>query len=166
MKILSIIAAVMATAVIASPIEKRTGCTATSYAQIAGTKSCSSIVIQGPFTVPANQVIDLSGLKAGTTLKITGTITFAKGNLDGNSHLITIGGTNIHVDGTTGILNGNGPLYWDGKGGNGGVNKPKFISLSNMSGSMIGLTIIGSPVHTYSINGAKGLTLTGLTIDN
>ncbi|KAF8974149.1 hypothetical protein BGZ46_009725 [Entomortierella lignicola] len=166
MRILTIIAAVMATAVIANPIEKRATCTATSYDQIAGTKGCSAIVLQGPFTVPANKVVDLSGLKDGTTVKISGTITFAKGNLDIDNTLITIGGNNIHVDGRGGVLDGNGPQYWDGKGGNGGVNKPKFIKLFKMSGSLTGLTIVGSPVHTYSINGCHDLTLSGLTIDN
>ncbi|KAF9344318.1 hypothetical protein BGX26_004531 [Mortierella sp. AD094] len=166
MKIFAIITAFAATAVIASPIEKRAGCTATSYEQIAGTKSCSSIAIQGPFTVPANKVIDLSGLKAGTTVKITGTITFAKGNLDINNDLITFSGTNIKVDGTSGTLDGSGPQYWDGKGGNGGVNKPKFVRLEKMSGSIVGLTLLGSPVHTFAINGCQGLTLKNITIDN
>ncbi|KAF9083597.1 hypothetical protein BGX29_003044 [Mortierella sp. GBA35] len=111
-------------------------------------------------------MIDLSGLKAGTTIKITGTITFAKGNLDKDNDLVTIGGTNIKVDGTSGTLDGGGPQYWDGKGGNGGINKPKFVRLSKMAGSIVGLTILGSPIHTFAINGCHGLTLTNITIDN
>ncbi|KAI8595552.1 endopolygalacturonase PGb, partial [Dissophora ornata] len=95
-----------------------------------------------------------------------GTITFAKGNLDQDNFLVTIGGTNINIDATKGIFNGNGPLYWDGKGANSGVNKPKFVRLTKMSGSITGLTILGSPIHTFSINGCKGLTLSGVTIDN
>ncbi|KAF9159946.1 hypothetical protein BGX20_002738 [Mortierella sp. AD010] len=166
MKILAIITALAATAVVASPIEKRSSCTATSYKQIAGTKSCSSIVIQGPFTVPANEVIDLTGLKTGTTVKITGTITFAKGNLDMNNNLITFGGANIKIDGTSGVLNGSGPLYWDGKGSNGGVNKPKFVRLQKLSGSITGLTILGSPIQTFAISGCQGLTLKNIVIDN
>ncbi|GJJ77439.1 hypothetical protein EMPS_09798 [Entomortierella parvispora] len=166
MKFLPIITAFAATTVMATSTKGRSGCVATSYDQIAGTKGCSAITIQGPFTVPANNIIDLSGLKAGTTIKITGTITFAKGNLDENNYLVTIGGTNIKVDGTRGTFNGNGPLYWDGKGGNGGVNKPKFVRLSKMSGSITGLTIIGSPVHTFAVNGCQGLALTNITIDN
>ncbi|KAF9358545.1 hypothetical protein BGX26_001489 [Mortierella sp. AD094] len=168
MRFSTIITALAATVAIASagPIEKRAGCTATSYEQIAGTKSCSAIVIQGPFTVPANKMIDLTGLKTGTTIKITGTITFAKGTLSKDNDLVTIGGTNIKIDGTTGILNGSGPQYWDGKGSNGGVKKPKFVRLSKMSGSIIGLTIVGSPIHTFSINNCQGITLTNVTIDN
>ncbi|KAF8925628.1 hypothetical protein BGZ58_000638, partial [Dissophora ornata] len=109
MRVSAIAAAILATAVTATSIEKRSGCTATSYSQIAGTKSCSAIVIQGPFTVPANQKIDLTGLKTGSTVKIVGTITFAKGNLNKDNFLVTIGGTNINVDATKGIFNGNGP---------------------------------------------------------
>ncbi|KAF9100967.1 hypothetical protein BGX27_000164 [Mortierella sp. AM989] len=166
MRISAIVAALMATTVIAGPIEKRAGCTATSYDQIAGTKGCSSIVIQGPFTVPANKKIDLSGLKTGARVKIIGTITFEKGNLSKENFLIILGGTNIHVDGTKGIFNGNGPKYWDGKGGNGGVNKPKFIRLSKMSGSLTGLTLLASPVHTFSVNNCNGLLIKDITIDN
>lgn len=123
------------------PVQGLSGCVATSYDQIAGTKACSAITIQGPFTVPANKKIDLTGLKTGTTIKISmtirdffwslfspkktpdsnlafknqpltlaGTITFAKGNLDGNNDLVTIGGTNIKIDGTSGTLNGSGPV--------------------------------------------------------
>ncbi|KAG0376301.1 hypothetical protein BGX24_007934 [Mortierella sp. AD032] len=166
MKFLPIITAFAATAVMAAPTKERVGCVATSYEQIAGTKSCSTIAIQGPFTVPANKMIDLTGLKSGTTITITGTITFAKGNLDKNHDLITIGGSNIKVDGTKGTLDGSGPLYWDGKGGNGGINKPKFIRLRKMSGSITGLTVLNSPVHTFAINGCNGVTLTNVTIDN
>ncbi|KAG0278824.1 hypothetical protein BGZ96_002218 [Linnemannia gamsii] len=166
MKFLLIISALAATAVMAAPAKGRAACVATSYDQIAGTKGCSAITIQGPFTVPANKKIDLTGLKSGTTIKISGTITFAKGNLDKNNDLVTIGGTNIKIDGTSGKFDGNGPLYWDGKGGNGGVNKPKFVRLSKMSGSITGLTIVNSPVHTFAVNGCHGLTLTNITVDN
>ncbi|KAF9118407.1 hypothetical protein BGX30_004591 [Mortierella sp. GBA39] len=166
MKFLLIISAFVATAVVAAPAKGLAGCVATSYDQIAGTKACTAITIQGPFTVPANKKIDLTGLKTGTTIKITGTITFAKGNLDVNNDLVTIGGTNINIDSTSGTFNGSGPLYWDGKGGNGGVNKPKFIRLSKMSGSITGLKVIDSPVHTFAISGCNGLTLTNITVDN
>ncbi|KAF9902745.1 hypothetical protein BX616_001842, partial [Lobosporangium transversale] len=166
MRISLIVPAILATTVIAGPVQTRAGCTATSYEQIAGTKGCSAIVIQGPFTVPANKKIDLTGLKTGTTIKITGTITFAKGNLGKDHDLVTIGGSNINIDGTKGVFDGNGPAYWDGKGGNGGVNKPKFVRLRKMSGSITGLTILRSPVHTFSVNNCNGLILKDITIDN
>ncbi|KAF8923942.1 putative PGU1-endo-polygalacturonase [Dissophora ornata] len=166
MRIPVIIAAFLATSVIAGPVEKRAGCTVTSYDQVAGAKNCTAIVIQGPFTVPANMKIDLTGLKTGTTVNFIGTITFAKGNLNRDSVLLTIGGANIKVDGSKGTLNGSGPEYWDGKGGNGGVPKPIFIRFNGMSGSVNGLNVVGSPVQTISINGCNGLTVTNVTIDN
>ncbi|RUP43970.1 hypothetical protein BC936DRAFT_150128 [Jimgerdemannia flammicorona] len=115
-RIAAIVAAFLATAAIVGPVRKRAGCTATSYDEIAGTKSCSATAIHGPSTVPAEKKVDLTGLKTGTTITISA---------------------------------------------NGGINKPKFIRLSKMSGSTTGLTTIGSPIHTFSINNCKGLTLTG-----
>ncbi|KAF9432072.1 hypothetical protein BGZ76_011303 [Entomortierella beljakovae] len=166
MRITAIFVAILATTAAASSLEKRASCTARSYNEIPGTLGCSTIVIQGPFTVPANKKIDLTNLKAGTTLKIVGKITFAKGNLGKNDDLVTIGGSNIKIDGTKGTFDGNGPQYWDGKGGNGGVNKPKFIRLKKLSGSLTGLTVINVPVHTFAINNCQGLRIHGVTIDN
>jgi galacturan 1,4-alpha-galacturonidase len=142
-------------------------CTFTSYEQITGVSSCNPLTLQGPFTVPANKVITLSGLASGTKVYFKGTITFAKGTLDSDSYLVTIdGGTNIVIDGTGATLNGNGPLYWDGQGANGGVAKPKFFRLNGLKGgSLTGLTIIGSPVHTFSVK-ASNFTIDGVTIDN
>ncbi|KAJ1550579.1 hypothetical protein HK096_006138, partial [Nowakowskiella sp. JEL0078] len=141
-------------------------CTATSYAGIANVKSCTSILLKGPFTVPANNVIDLTGLKSGTTIQITGTITFAKGTLDKTNDLLTIGGSSITVDGTGGILDGSGPSYWDGLGANGGVNKPKFIRLKIASGTFKNLKVVNSPIHTFSVSASSSLTISGVTIDN
>jgi len=157
---------------LAAPLEKSVfsdpmlpSCTFTSYAAITGVSKCSAITLQGPFTVPSNKVIDLSGLASGTTLNITGTITFAHGTLDKSNYLLTIGGQDLVIDGTTGVLNGNGPLYWDGQGANGGVPKPKFIRLNQISGKLGGLKIVGSPIHTFSIQ-ASTFTIDGVTIDN
>ncbi|KAJ1558036.1 hypothetical protein HK096_003907 [Nowakowskiella sp. JEL0078] len=142
-------------------------CTATSYAAIANVKSCTSILLKGPFTVPANKVVDLTGLKSGTTIQITGTITFAKGTLDKTNDLLTIGGSSITVDGTGGTLDGNGPSYWDGLGGNGGVNKPKFIRLKIAGGTQnCWWKVVNSPIHTFSISSSSSLTISGVTIDN
>jgi len=153
------------TSVLATPFEKSASCTFSSYADITGVTKCSSITLQGPFTVPANKVIDLTGLTAGTTITIQGTITFAKGTLDETNYLLTISGKSIDIDGTNGILNGNGPLYWDGQGSNGGVPKPKFIHLNIVSGKLQGLKIVGSPIHTFSIQ-ASNFTIDGVTIDD
>ncbi|RUO96853.1 pectin lyase fold/virulence factor, partial [Jimgerdemannia flammicorona] len=146
--------------------QNNVSCIATSYNQIPVTKNCTEITIRGPFTVPANSKIDLTGLITGTKIVITGEITFTKGTLDKTNDLVTIGGSDITIDGSKGIFYGSGPDYWDGKGSNGGINKPKFIRLKNLSGTIEGLTVKGSPIHTFAISGCTGLTLSGITIDN
>jgi len=80
--------------------------------------------------------------------------------------LITISGNNLVIDGTGATLNGNGPEYWDGQGGNGGVPKPKFIRLNGLKGgSFSGLKIVGSPIQTFSVK-ASNFTIDSVTIDN
>jgi len=141
-------------------------CTFTSYAAITGVTKCNPLTLQGPFTVPANKVIDLSGLETGTHLNFRGTITFAKGTLDKTSYLITISGNDLVIDGTGATLNGNGPEYWDGQGSNGGVPKPKFFRLNGVSGgSLTGLKIVGSPIQTFSVK-ATNFTIDGVTVDD
>jgi galacturan 1,4-alpha-galacturonidase len=128
-------------------------------------KNCNPLTLQGPFTVPSNKVIELTGLASGTTVNLRGTITWAKGTLDKTHYLITFSGSNLKIDGTGATFNGNGPEYWDGQGGNGGVPKPKFIRLNGVSGgSLKGLKVVGSPVQSFSIK-ASQFTIDGVTID-
>jgi len=141
-------------------------CTFTSYSQITGVSKCNPLTLQGPFTVPANSVISLTGLASGTQVNFKGEITFAKGTLSSSNYLITISGNNLAITGSGATLNGNGPSYWDGEGSNGGVPKPKFFRLNGVTGgSLTGLTIVGSPVQTFSVK-ATNFTIDGVTIDN
>jgi len=145
--------------------EQSAACTFSSYASITGVSKCSSIALQGPFTVPANKMIELTGLASGTSVSIHGTITFDKGTLDSSHYLMSISGSNINIDGSSGTLNGNGPKYWDGQGSNGGVPKPKFVQLKINGGKLSGLKLVGSPVHTFSIQ-SSDFTIDGVTIDD
>jgi polygalacturonase len=141
-------------------------CTFNSYDAIKDVSSCNPLTLQGPFTVPANKKIELTGLASGTHVNIRGEITFAKGTLDKSNYLLTFGGNNLVIDGTGATLNGNGPEYWDGQGGNGGVPKPKFVRLNGLQGgSLKGLKIVGSPVQTFSVK-ANNFTFDSVTIDN
>jgi polygalacturonase len=55
----------------------------------------------------------------------------------------------------------------DGKGGNGGVMKPKFFYAHSLTTSSItDLNINNTPVQTISIDGANSLTLDRIIIDN
>lgn len=66
------------------------------------------------------------------------------------------------------VLDGGGSKYWDGEGGSGGVTKPKFFYAHDLTGSssITNLHIQNTPIQAVSINGADGLTITGMTIDN
>ncbi|KAJ3211240.1 hypothetical protein HDU82_006333 [Entophlyctis luteolus] len=157
---------IIATAIVASPValEKKSTCVVSSYAGFADCVSSTTIAIEGPFTVPANSVVDWSGLKSGTTITLTGTVTFAKGTLTTSDHLITVGGSAITFSGT-GTLYGSGEDYWDGKGSS-GVNKPKMFKVETTGGSKFsGFTIKNTPVHCFSISGSD-TTFDGITINN
>ncbi|KAI9359268.1 putative extracellular polygalacturonase [Zopfochytrium polystomum] len=142
-------------------------CTIAKASDVSGCLSSTNIVIQGPFTVPAETKLDLSGLKSGTTVTVKGTITWAKSTtLTKKDFLFTLGGSKITFDGTGATFHGNGQLYWDTQGANGGVNKPKFFKVLTTGGSTIkGITIKNSPIHIFSIGGSD-TTLDGITVDN
>ncbi|KAJ3110987.1 hypothetical protein HK100_002845 [Physocladia obscura] len=158
----------LATTTIASIINTSGACVVSSYAGFASCASSTKILIQGPFTVPAENVINLS-LKSGATVILSGTVTFAKSTtLTGNDHLLTVTGSGITFESdpsNQGILYGNGQLYWDGKGANGGVNKPKFVSIRTTGSTFKGIKVINSPVHCFSIGGSSNL-IDGITFDN
>jgi len=128
--------------------------------------SSTSILVQGPFTIPSDSVVDLQELKEGTTVTVTGVVNWAKGTLSKDHWLFTLGGKNIMFDGTSGTFNGNGQLYWDGKGGNGGVPKPKMFKVKTTGKSTVkGITLKNTPVQAFSIGG-DGTTIESVTIDN
>lgn len=82
--------------------------------------------------------------------------------------MLQIEGTSITIECASGAyLNGNGQLWWDGKGGSGGVTKPKFFYAHNLiSSSITNLNIENTPIQAVSINGVNGLTITDMTINN
>jgi polygalacturonase len=83
--------------------------------------------------------------------------------------LISISGEDIVVTGASGhVINGEGALWWDSEGSNGGKTKPKFFYAHSLTGtsSITGLNVLNTPVQAFSINSATGLTLTDITIDN
>ncbi|KAI8963420.1 glycoside hydrolase family 28 protein [Daldinia sp. FL1419] len=160
----------LATLALAAPSttlnERASTCTFTSVDDIASKKkSCTDIVLNG-ITVPAGQTLDLTSLSDGTTVTFQGTTTFGYKEWEGP--LISVSGTKITVKGASGhVIDGQGAKWWDGKGGNGGKKKPKFFYAHNLkSSSITGLNVKNTPVHGFSINGAKGLTLDHITIDN
>ncbi|KAF1938548.1 glycoside hydrolase [Clathrospora elynae] len=149
-----------------SNLDTRASCTfSDAAAAIKGKASCTAIVIKD-MTVPAGTTLDLTNLNSGTTVTFEGTTTFAYKEWVGP--LISVSGDKIKVIGAAGnVIDGNGALWWDGKGGNGGKTKPKFFYAHSMTSSSItGLNIKNTPVQGFSINGANQLTLDHITIDN
>ncbi|KAJ3131700.1 hypothetical protein HK100_006094 [Physocladia obscura] len=162
---------VFATYVTVAPLDKRAAtCVVSSYAGFASCASSTNIHIQGPITVPTNSVIDWSSLKSGTQVLLSGTVTFTKRILtESGPKLITVGGSDITFKGDSsnpGILDGQSSSYWDGKGSNRGVPKPKFFSLETTGKSrFFNFKILNAPVQSFSIGGS-GTTIDNVKVDN
>jgi len=149
-----------------STAKAATACTFTNAASaIASKKACTSIVIDA-ISVPAGTTLDLTGLNTGTSVTFQGNTSF--GYAEWVGPLVSISGTNIHVIGASGsVLDGLGSYYWDGQGSNGGKTKPKFFAAHDLvSSSIANVKIANAPVQVFSIDGANGLTMTGITVNN
>ncbi|KAF3008519.1 glycoside hydrolase 28 protein [Curvularia kusanoi] len=147
-------------------LDARASCTFTDAASaIKGKTSCTNIVLNN-IQVPAGTTLDLTKLKDGTTVTFQGTTSF--GYKEWSGPLISVSGNKITVNGASGhVIDANGAKWWDGKGSNGGKTKPKFFYAHSMTSSTISnLNIKNTPVQGFSINGATGLTLDHITIDN
>ncbi|KXS20490.1 glycoside hydrolase family 28 protein [Gonapodya prolifera JEL478] len=139
-------------------------CVIRSYDDISGCLSSTDILMQGPFTVPANKVVNMGSLNNGTRVTVSGTVSWANGTR--STYLFTLGGSGIVFDGTNGTFDGQGPQYWDGLGTNGGVRKPNFIKIQTKGGSYIkGLTVKNAPAHIVRV-AASDTVFDGLIIDN
>nr|AHG54223.1 polygalacturonase 17 [Lygus lineolaris] len=115
--------------------------------------------------VPAGVTLDLDNLQAGTTVEFAGKVTF--GYTQWLGPLIKITGKNIKIEGKPGhVIDGDGARWWDGKGGNGGRKKPRFIYFQASDSVITGLRIKNSPVHCFAVNGCNNVHLTDISMDN
>jgi polygalacturonase len=145
---------------------RASSCTFTDAAAAAkGKSSCSTIILKD-ITVPAGQTLNLEGLNDGTHVTFAGTTSF--GYKEWKGPLISVSGNNILIDGASGhLIDGNGDKWWDGKGSNGGKDKPKFFAAHKLKNSNIkGLNVKNTPVQGFSINGVTNLGVYDITIDN
>ncbi|KAI5918226.1 endopolygalacturonase [Camillea tinctor] len=145
--------------------ERASTCTFTSVAQATASKTaCKNIVLQG-ISVPAGETLDMTGLTTGTTVTFAGTTTF--GYKEWAGPLISFSGKQITVNAASGaIIDGGGAQWWDGKGSNGGKEKPKFFYAHSLDSSTItGLSVKNTPVQAFSVQ-SDNLTLKDITIDN
>ncbi|CAH1100344.1 unnamed protein product [Psylliodes chrysocephalus] len=140
-------------------------CTITSFSQVNSVvKSCTNIIING-LAVPTGKTLQLD-LKSGTTLTFQGTTSFGYGT-KWEGPLIFITGNRITVNGAPGSkLDGQGPHYWDGKGG-ANKGKPKFFRIKATGGSTFSnVHLLNCPIQCVSIQNSNHLTLSGWNIDN
>ncbi|KAF7881291.1 hypothetical protein EAF00_011964 [Botryotinia globosa] len=149
-------------------LEKRVDCTFTTAADVkAGKAGCTSITLNN-IQVPGGTTLDLTGLTTGTKVIFKGNTVFGHSKWAGP--LISISGQDIEVTGAAGhVIDGNGPLYWDGIGSNvKPVDKPKFFTAHRLSGSssITGLKFLNAPVQCISVDTCVGLSLIDITIDN
>ncbi|KAM0283710.1 hypothetical protein ACHAQH_002299 [Verticillium albo-atrum] len=147
-------------------IESRaTTCTFANTADLAKTyKTCDKIILNN-IAVPAGASLDLSGLKSGANVVFQGKTTFGYKEWEGP--LIQISGEKVTVEGAAGhIIDCDGARWWDGKGGNGGKDKPKLLTLKGLNNSIVkGLNIKDQPVHGVSVNTVKNLQIIDMTLD-
>ncbi|KAI5206926.1 glycoside hydrolase family 28 protein [Aureobasidium subglaciale EXF-2481] len=142
-------------------------CHVTSYSGVAAAvSSCTNIILDG-VAVPGNTTLDLTKLKANTTVTFAGKTTFAYA--DANYDMIKVAGTNVLITAEKdAIIDGNGQAWWDGLGSNGGVTKPNhFMTVKAVGKSVIkDLVIQNYPVHCFSISGSNGLVVENILLDN
>jgi len=174
--IASLFALVSLSAVLASPtpfvvnnstdtgrVGKRCTGTINSLSDVAAAQECTTIVINA-FTVPAGETFTLSA-PAGAEITMAGTVTFGVANWAGP--LFKLSGTSIIFNGNGHTFDGNGPSYWDGLGGNGGVTKPAPMLVIDSSGTFENTIVKNSPTRAVAINGnGNALTVSAITVDN
>ncbi|SJX62708.1 probable PGU1-Endo-polygalacturonase [Sporisorium reilianum f. sp. reilianum] len=141
-------------------------CTFTDAASAkAGKRSCSTITLSN-IKVPAGETLDLTRLNAGTQVIFSGTTTF--GYKAWSGPLISVSGRNIEVSGASGsLIDGGGAQWWDGKGSNGGVTKPKLFYAHGLTNSQIrNVNVKNTPVQAFGIKGCTNLSVDHVTMDN
>ncbi|EKD14929.1 uncharacterized protein L3040_003857 [Drepanopeziza brunnea f. sp. 'multigermtubi'] len=142
-------------------------CVVTEYSKIPGALAkCTDIVLQD-IAAPSNGTIDLSKAKKGSVITFAGTTTFAFTN---SSDFIPMkfGGKNITIRGTPdSIIDGNGPMYWDGLGSNGGLPKPNHLIAVKMNDSLIeNLQLQNWPVRAFKLGNSRDVTIRNIYLDN
>ncbi|CAK7227449.1 hypothetical protein SCUCBS95973_006547 [Sporothrix curviconia] len=153
----------------ASHLAKRASCTFSgangAASASASQKSCATIVLSS-VAVPSGTTLDLSDLEDGTHVIFEGVTTF--GYEEWAGPLMQIEGTDITIEcANGGYINAQGALWWDGEGGSGGKTKPKFFYAHDLTNSAINnFYVLNTPLQAISIDGASGLTITNMTINN
>ncbi|TFY77220.1 hypothetical protein EWM64_g6790 [Hericium alpestre] len=123
---------------------------------------CTTVNINS-FTVPAGETFNLD-LADSTTVNMQGDVTFGNKTWDGP--LFQISGKSVTFNGNSHTFDGNGPFYWDGQGGNGGVTKPAPMMKIKISGTFTNVKVLNSPARVYSVSNPAALVMSKLTVDD
>ncbi|BGP43275.1 hypothetical protein JCM10450v2_007420 [Rhodotorula kratochvilovae] len=146
------------------PIHRRIArrCTGTiaSLNDVAAAVKCATVNIKS-FTVPAGKTFELD-LADGAVVNLQGDLKFGTKNWEGP--LMLIEGKSITFNGGGHKLDGQGSYYWDGKGGNGGVTKPKFFKVK-ASGVIDNFTLLNQPVQGFSVSSPAKLVMSNIVVD-
>ncbi|KAK7741795.1 hypothetical protein SLS53_004859 [Cytospora paraplurivora] len=138
----------------------------TGYSEVSENKNSCSTIILDSLEVPGGETLDLTDLNDGTTVIFEGRTTWDYAEWEGS--LFSVSGNNITVKGAAGsVLDGQGALWWDGLGGNGGVTKPKFFKANHLNDSVLdGIYILNAPKNSFSINYINNLVVKNVVINN
>ncbi|KIY70879.1 glycoside hydrolase family 28 protein [Cylindrobasidium torrendii FP15055 ss-10] len=159
----SFVIAALAAGVLASPVAERATCTVNSVDSAKNLSSCTDVVIEA-FTVPSGQTVSIAA-KAGATITMKGSVSFAKTTSAGP--LLTIDTDNVKFAGNGYSFKGNGDLYWDGKGTNGGTTKPHPFLKFKGYGTFDNFIVKNSPAQAISIGTTGGAaTFSKVLVDN
>lgn len=102
-------------------------CICTQFSQItSAVADCTDITLQD-IVAPSNNTINLAKLKDNSVVTFAGTTSFEFTN-SSDFIPISFGGKNVTITmAPGGVIEGNGSIYWDGLGSNGGL--PKYIKI-------------------------------------
>nr|ADU33275.1 endopolygalacturonase [Chrysomela tremula] len=139
-------------------------CTISRYSDIQQVvNSCTNILVSN-LTMPAGIVLELY-LQNKTTITFEGTTLFEYTPWSGP--LIRVTGVDVTFEGAPGsVFDGQGPLYWDGRGDK-GPKKPQFMKIEVFGKSVFrNIKLLNCPHHCVYIGKSDGLTVSNWTIDN
>ncbi|KAF7318590.1 Glycoside hydrolase family 28 protein [Mycena chlorophos] len=141
---------------------KRATCTVNSVSSASSLSDCTDVLITG-FTVPSGETVTIAAA-SGATVTMSGDIIFSKTTASGP--LLTFDTDNINFNGGDHNINGNGALYWDGQGTDGGVTKPHpFVKLKGY-GTFQDVTVLNSPAQAISVGTTSTTVIESVTVDN
>ncbi|KAF3934707.1 Polygalacturonase [Dactylellina cionopaga] len=152
-----------ATKTIAAPAGS---CLCTAWSQIsAAQKSCMTLTLSG-IKAPASSAVVLNSLQPSATVIFAGTLSWEKTPSNAFRPL-QISGDHLTIKGAPGsVLDGSGPLYWDGLG-DGGQPKPGQFSKIQVSNSLItDLYFLNFPNHGINVAGCSNTVLQNIYVDN